>query len=1137
MSDDESVKSRGSNSLPGGLSAEKRSLLALRALKIQGRAVNARSETIRRLPRVEQPSVFPLSFSQERLWFLDQLEPGGVAYNIPGALRIRGALRAEVLERVVNEIVQRHEVLRARFEQREGVPVQVIESTGILKLETVNLEGVIEAEQKRRIEELAREEGGWQFDLVHGPLLRMKLARLAKEDYVLFFTMHHIVSDGWSIGVLVKEFGRLYEPFSLGQLSPLAELPIQYADYAMWQRGWLQGDVLEKQLGYWKERLAGAPVLDLPTDCPRSGIQSYNGGSEKACIKREWLAELNELSRREGVTLFMALSAAFKVLLHRYSGQTDIVVGTPIANRNHEETEGLVGFFVNTLALRTDLSGNPSFKELLKREREVAMGAYAHQDVPFERLVTELRVERSLNRSPLFQVMLNMLNLGDQTLNLPGLVVEEMAAVQIQSKFDLTLYVREQADGLKLEMVYNRNLFKQKRVEEMLAQMESVLGQAISAPETSLDSFRLATKWMEDSILPQLAMKLEPCWERAVHQLFEAQARTYPKVAAICEGPTCWTYEELDHRSNRLANYMRAQGIGTGDRVAIYGNRSANLVLAILGILKSGGSFLILNPSYPESRLKDQVQLARPRGCLYLEGTEAISPELANCLAGAPQSFSVELPREWIGPQNPFQTHSSDSPLVEIKPCHEAYVAFTSGTTGKPKGIVGTHLSLTHFVQWQGQEFGLGREDNFSLLSGLSHDPLLRDIFTPLSLGARLCIPKEPFWEGRNLAAWVEGQRISVMHLTPALGRLLYLSAGQNRQLPEWPALRYAFFGGDVLPEDVVKGLSELAPSVQCINFYGTTETPQAMGCYRVGNFRQWQNTGLRRIPIGTGIEGVNLLIINQSRQLAGLGELGEIWVRSPYLSIGYLEDEALNRERFQTNWFNSCKGDRMYRTGDLGRYLPDGNIEFWGRKDHQVKIRGFRVELEEIEVALQKHGSVQQSVAVARQDEPEEERLVAYVVLKGGSHATAPELKGYLKESLPEYMVPAFIVVLEKLPLTVNGKVDRKGLPTPAGRQTEIKFEAPRSQLELSIAGVWREMLNTEEIGIHDNFFELGGHSLLATRLISHVRKMFGVELPLRSIFETPTIAGLAEQIKTILWAASGSSDQSNSDRQEGFV
>jgi amino acid adenylation domain-containing protein len=1131
------VKSKASNSLLGRLSAEKRSLLALHALKNREAAVKTRQGTIHRLPRVEWPSVFSLSFAQERLWFLDQLGPGGVAYNIAGVLRIKGALEAEVLERVVLEIVRRHEVLRTRFEQRTGVPVQVIEAAGALRLETVNLEGMMEVDQKRQIEELAKEEGGQPFDLARGPLLRMKLARLAKEEHVLFFTMHHIVSDGWSMGVLVKEFVKLYQAFSQGQPSPLAPLPIQYVDYAMWQRGWLQGEVLEKQLGYWKERLAGAPVLDLPTDRPRPAVQNYDGASERAFINRELLVELNKLSRREGVTLFMTLLAAFKVLLHRYSGQTDIVVGTPIANRNREETEGLVGFFVNTLALRTDLSGNPSFKELLRREREVAMGAYSHQDVPFERLVAELQVERNLNRSPLFQVMLNMLNLGDQTASWPGLVVEEMAAGPIQSKFDLTLYAREQANGLKLELVYNHHLFEQRRVEEMLVQLESVLVQAVSLPETSLDNFRLAAKWTKELILPQLEMKLEPRWELAVHQLFEVQARACPKGVAIDEESSCWTYEELNKRSNRLANNLRAQGIGAGERVAIYGNRSANLVLGMLGILKAGGSFMILDPSYPESRLKDQVRLAKPRGWLHLEGARAISSELTKCLAGVPQCFRVELPREWIGPQAPFEACSSESPGLEIRADQEAYVAFTSGTAGKPKGIIGTHLSLAHFVQWQGQEFGLGPEDRFSLLSGLSHDPLLRDIFTPLSLGARLCIPREPYQQSLNLAAWVKDQRISVMHLTPALGRLLCLSAGQSRQLPEWPALRYAFFGGDVLAEDVVKDLSALAPQVQCVNFYGTTETPQAMGSYRVGNYGQWQNHRLRRIPIGRGIEGVTLVIINQSRQPAGLGELGEIWVRSPYLAAGYLENVALNRERFQSNWFNANPADRMYRTGDLGRYLPDGNIEFWGRKDHQVKIRGFRVELGEIETALQKHGSVQQSVVVMRVDEPGEERLVAYVALKGGSQAGADELKGHLKGWLPEYMVPAFVVVLEKLPLTANGKVDRTALPAPEGRPTAMKYEAPRSQLELVIVGVWREILKTEKIGIHDNFFELGGHSLLATRLISQMRETFAVELPLRSIFETPTIAGLAEQIKAILWAASGSPAESNPDRQEGSV
>ena len=1109
------MKSRASNFRLGKLSSEKRALLALRLLKSQKGAVKNRQETISRCTRADGLSMFPPSFAQERLWFLDQLEPGSVAYNIPGAIRIKGALQVEVLERAVKEIVRRHEALRTRFEKRDGVPVQLIEAEGALKLETVNLEGMNEEEQRRRIEKLAKEEGGRPFDLARGPLLRMKLARLGGLEHVLFFTMHHIVSDGWSTGVLVREFGQLYEAYSQGRPSPLKELPIQYVDYAVWQRGWLQGEVLEKQLGYWKERLAGAPILELPTDRVRPAVQSYNGAGERLVLSKELLDGLNKLSRRQGATLFMVLSAAFKVLLHRYSGQEDIVVGTPIANRNRGETEGLIGFFVNTLALRTDMSGDPTFLELLEREREVALGAYGHQDVPFERLVAELQVERDLSRSPLFQVMLNMLNLGDQKLSLPGLEVEQMESYLIQSKFDLTLYVVEQEKELKLEIVYNKDLFNKERIVEMLEQLELVLGQVVSLPERRINDFSLTTKWMTERMLPQLAVKLKSQWDVAVHQLFEQQAKKFPKAVAICEEQTCWSYEELDHKSNHLANYLRAQGVGAGDRVAVYGNRSANLVLALLGILKAGGSFMILDPSYPGSRLKEYVQLAKPRGYLYLEGAGEIGSELKKCMASFRKCFDLELPLDWSRSQNPCQTYSLDSPNLEIEPDQEAYVAFTSGSAGRPKGIVGTHLPLAHFVKWQGQEFGLSREDKFSLLSGLSHDPLLRDIFTPLSLGAQLCIPRESYLESENLAAWVKKQKISVMHLTPALGQVLCLNAERSHQPLKLQSLRYAFFGGDVLTEDVVKGFSDIAPLVQCVNFYGTTETPQAMGYYRVGNYSRWQANRLRRIPIGTGIEGVNLVIINKSKQLTGIGEIGEIWVRSPYLSGGYLGDLALTKERFQRNWFGNCKEDRMYRTGDLGRYLPDGNIEFWGRKDYQVKIRGFRIELGEIEAALGQHCGVQQTVVVVQEDKLGEKQLVGYVVLKNGSSATDDELKEYLKERLPEYMVPAFIVMLEKLPLTPNGKVDRKALPSPNLSKTVGMSGMPRIPTEALMATIWQQVLKIDQIGIHDNFFKLGGHSLLAARVISRVWEMFGVELPLRNLFEAPTVAQLSEKVE----------------------
>ena len=1107
------MESSAFNSWLDTLSSEKRALLALRALKSQESAVKNRQATIRRHTRADGLSVFPLSFAQERLWFLDQLEPGSVAYSIPGVMRINGTLQVEVLERAVNEIVKRHEVLRTRFENRGGAPVQVIRPEGVLKLETVNLEGMSEDEQGRRIEELAKEEGGRSFDLARGPLLRMRLARLAQGEHVLFFTMHHIVSDGWSMGVLIREFGQLYEAFSQGRPSPLVELPIQYVDYAVWQRGWLQGEVLAKQLRYWKERLQDAPVLELPTDRPRPAVQSYDGASERLVLSKELLDDLNKLSRGEEVTLFMTLSAAFKVLLSRYSGQEDIVVGTPIANRTRVETEGLIGFFVNTLALRTDLSGDPTFKELLKREREAALGAYGHQDVPFEKVVAELQMERALSRSPLFQVMLNMLNLGDQTLSLPGLDVEQMEAYLIQSKFDLTLYVTEQKEGLKLETVYNKDLFNKERISEMLEQLELVLGQMVSLPERRINDFSLTTRRMKEWA-PQLAVKLEFRWDVAVHRLFEQQAKRFPKAVAICEAQDCWSYEELDSKSNRLANYLRAQGVGPGYRVAIYGNRSANLVLALLGILKAGGSFMILDPSYPGSRLKEYVQLAKPRGWLHWGVGGEIGLELKEFVSSIGKSFGLELPLDWHRSGDSCQTYSSDSPNLGIGPDQEAYIAFTSGSAGKPKGIIGTHLPLAHFVKWQGQEFALSKEDRFSLLSGLSHDPLLRDIFTPLSLGAQLCIPKEPYLESENLTAWVKEQKISVMHLTPALGQVLCLYAERNHQPFELPSLRYAFFGGDVLTDDVVKGFSNLAPLVQCVNFYGTTETPQAVGYYRVGNPAGWQSNRLRRIPIGTGIEGVNLVIINKSKQLTGIGEIGEIWVRSPYLSRGYLEDLALNQERFQENWFSNCKEDRMYRTGDLGRYLPDGNIGFWGRKDHQVKIRGLRIELGEIEAALEQHCGVQQTVVVVREDEPGEKQLVGYVVEKEEGSATSSELRRYLKTRLPEYMVPAFIVMLEKLPLTPNGKIDRKALPMPEGGSAK-EYVAPRNGVEELLAGVFQRVLRVDRVGVHDNFFELGGHSLLATQLVSRIRELFEVEMPLRSLFESPTVYGLSRKVE----------------------
>jgi amino acid adenylation domain-containing protein len=1095
-------------------------------------AVIAKNQTI---PHRERAATCPISFAQQRLWLLDQLEPGAPAYNLPTAMRLTGLLNVPALEQSLSEVVRRHEALRTIFPAVEGGPVQVISPAQPLALTVVDLSQLAEAERENQARYIATEEARRPFDLAKGPLLRTALLRLAEQQQILLITMHHIISDGWSMGVLFRELGAIYEAYCGGRPSPLAELPIQYADYAVWQREWLQGEVLEKHLSYWKRQLAAAPaLLELPTDRPRPAVQTFRGGRETVALSRELSEALERLGRREGASLFMVLLAAFQLLLNRYTGQDDIVVGTPITSRHRVELEGLIGFFVNTLVLRTDLSGNPSFRELLGRVREVALGAYAHQDVPFEKLVEELQPERSLSHTPLFQVFLNLANTGQAPIHLPGVTVETLSSSEAQSKFDLTLYVREEEGGMRFNLVYNADLFGPERKAELLQQFQSLLAQAVANPGARVGGFSLVTPRAR-ALLPDPRQPLQSDWHGPVQSQFSRQAERVPQRLAVEDGLGAWTYRELEARSNQLAHYLLASGIHSQDVVAIYGHRSAPLVWALLGILKAGAAFLILDPAYPATRLIDCLRAARPQGWLQLEAAGPLSAALQEYVDTLNCRCRLHLPsRAGVAERGPLQAYSPKSPQVEVGPDDLAYFAFTSGSTGEPKGIVGTHRPLSHFFRWHVHTFGLTESDRFSMLSGLSHDPLLRDVFTPLCLGSTLCIPGADELEtpGR-LADWMQEQQVSVAHLTPAMGQLL---AGATPLIATRKicSLRYAFFGGDVLTRQDVRQLRALAPSVRCVNFYGATETPQAVGYFPVpaceepeGGKQEAQAVATEGVPVGSGVEGVQLLILNEAQQLTGIGEVGVIHVRSPYLAKGYLGDEALERQQFINNPYTTGSSDRLYKTGDLARYLPDGEVQYIGRADTQVKIRSFRIELGEIEAVLRQHPSVQESVVIARGDVPGDKRLVAYFIINQQAAPSITALRQFVQERLPQYMVPATFVLLDALPLTPNGKVDRRALP--ASDQVSLEqgraFVGPRDTLELQLTQIWQQVLGLPSIGIRDNFFELGGHSLLAVRLLVQIQKAFDKKLPLATLFQAPSVEQLAHTLRQQGWSATLSS------------
>lgn len=1071
--------------------------------------------------RIARDGTIPLSFSQERLWLLDQLEPGNPAYHISATLRIEGPLDVPVLEQSLNEIVQRHESLRTNFRTVDGQPVQLIfnisrgsetDPSKYLTLRIVDFPDLPPA--KRETAAMLRAAGECQrpFDLSLDLMLRASLFRLGDAEHLLTLTMHHIASDGWSMAILFRELSVLYDAFRQGKPSPLPPLAIQYADFACWQRNWLQGRELESQFAYWKQQLKNIPSLELPRDHPRPSAQTYRGERLALTLPAGLTASLKALSQSEGATLFMTLLSAFQTLLSRYAGQEDIAIGSPIANRNRTQIEGLIGFFLNTLVLRTDLSGGCTFRELMRRVRETTLEAYGHQELPFEKLLEKLRPGRDLGRTPLFQVFFNMINVEEISLKLTGLQVRPVPAATIHSKFDLTLYAREQNEEIRFNLVYNCDLFKRDRMAEMLRQYERLLLQAADNPDRTLPSFSLITPEAERR-LPDPTEPLCSDWSGAVHSRCSDHARRDGDRLAITDPHDRWSYRELEIRSNQLAHFLLEGGIQREEVVAIYGHRSAALVWAIIGVLKAGAAFLILDPAYPAGRLSDHVQAAKPRGLIRIDAAGPIPEELERTIRSTIRC-SVALPRlaEFSADDEPW-SYSTDDPDIRIAPDDLAYIAFTSGSTGKPKGALGRHQSLSHFLPWQEAEFGLGPGDRFSMLSGLSHDPLQRDVLTALWVGATICIP-DPDIIGApgQLANWMIRQRITFAHLTPSMSRILSGTADPGCQLT---SLRYAFFVGDKLTWSDVVELQRLAPSVVCINSYGAAETQRAVSYHEV---RQPPGepppNGI--FPVGKGSPNVQLLVLKNGAEMCGIGEIGEIFMRSPHLSGGYLDDELLTRERFPANPFTRQIDDRLYKMGDVGRYLPDGTVEILGRSDRQVKIRGFRIELGEIETVLSAHPDIRECRVLLRMDDTGEERLAACVTLQPGKTFSRRKLDGYLKTKLPDPMIPPAIICLDALPLTPNGKTDDQALAALDGEvnETEQTFVAPRTPVEKTLAAIWGKVLRRERIGIHDNFFELGGHSLLATRVLYRVREALHLEVRLRTLFEAPTIAEFAVSI-----------------------
>ncbi len=1061
----------------------------------------------------------PLSYSQRRLWFLDQYEPNSSVYNVPSALRLKGSVELGALERSLNEMVRRHEALRATFSMVGGEPVQVIAPSLAIVLSIEDLSDCPEEEREEKARELVREEAHRPFDLSQGPLFRSKLWRLGDEDHILLLTMHHIVSDGWSMGVLQRELSVLYRAFIHGESSPLGDLAIQYADYAVWQREWLEGEVLEKQLTYWKEQLEGIPaVINLPTDHARPAVQSFRGKRQSIELSKELTEGLKRLSRKEGVTLFMTLLAAFQTLLYRYTGQEDVVVGSPIANRNRSEIEGLIGFFVNTLVLRSNFSGNPTFQELLARVREMTLGAYEHQDLPFEKLVEELRPERSLSYSPLFQVMFNMADPWDSELDLAGLTIERILFSEAESAFDLTLYVKGQNDVISFDLVYRVDLFSESLMTCVLQQYRYLLEQIVGTPEKLVRSYSLVTP--ESAVLlPDPSAVLAEPPQQLVPDTFLSCAKKTPARTAVSQGEHTWTYEQLAERADAIGQALRASGLEPGAVVVVYGRRSPGLIAAMIGTLLSGGVLLLIDHCLPVKRKQLILKEGKARKILFIGDGNKDRVNADHPI----DSLSIDERTGLIIDYD--STGHLRTSLPAVSPNDPAYIFFTSGTTGIPKAVLGCHKGLSHFFKWQRETFAIGPNDRVAQLTGLSFDAVLRDIFLPLTSGATVCLPELHDEGGSDdMFDWLQRERISVLHTVPSLAESWLASAAAVRPF-SLPDMRWVFFVGEPLTDALVRQWrSTFQSAAEIVNLYGPTETTLVKCFYRVPTDMR---SGVQ--PVGSPITETQALVLAHDNQLCGVNEPGEIVLRTPFRSLGYLNAQEESQKRFVKNPFCDDAEDLIYFTGDAGRYRPDGALEILGRLDDQVKIRGVRVEPAEVTAILCQHPLVASGIVIGKENERAETCLVAYVVASEQGPTTASQLRSYLLERLPTAMVPSAFVFLGSLPLTPNGKLDRKALPKPDHRSSEPErdFISPRTELEKIVADVWAEVLKVERIGVHDNFFDAGGHSLLAIQTFSRIRVALQVDLSVRALFEKPTVASLCDYIEAIRWA--GKKNQPN--------
>jgi amino acid adenylation domain-containing protein len=1050
-------------------------------------------------------SAFPASFAQERLWFLDQLDAGTAAYNLPRAFRIIGPLKADILTQAFETVTQRHAALRTVFDSVEGEARQIVLSPVDVKIPVIDLTGIPKTERESEALRIAGEEGKKPFDLNEGPLLRPILVHLDEELHLLILVIHHIVTDGWSIALLFGEVTKCYAALVKNETPELPELPLQYAEYAQWQREYMSGDVLGNEIEHWKRKLAGAQtLLDLPTDHPRPSGHSWHGATEEISLDAAFLAKLKALAQTERCTLFMIAMASFQALLWRYTNQESILIGTPIAGRSEIEVENMIGLFVNTLVFRADFTHNLSFRQLMQQVRSFALEAYTHQDFPFEKLVEELIPQRSLDTHPLFQVMFTFQNIPKQIFEIPGLTIKEMPFEAGIAKYDLSVEVWENSE-FHCQFEYNTDLFELSTIRRMLGHFEKLLNAVVENPDLTVAQIPIMSARERRQVLGEWNQTAADYpRDLPLHRAFENQVNASPDATALRFAGREWSYRQLNHQANRLADRLIKNGIRPGSLVGIFLERSTQMVVALLGVLKAGAAYVPLDPAYPGERLRFLIEDASLSGVVT---HPSIISQLPSNAPNIVAFDSVAFDGDGDGPSGA----PVGNPSVLVSSDQRAYVIYTSGSTGVPKGVEGTHRASMNRFSWMWSTYPFKDGEVCCQKTNLGFVDSIWEIFGPLLAGIpNVIIPQEAVRDPEEMLQVLSRERVTRIVLVPSLLRTL-LDHAPNLQ-HRLPDLKLWSCSGEILAADLAKRFHQACPQATLLNIYGSSEVAADVTCHQVG-----ERDLASFVAIGKPISNTQIYLVDEFGEPAPIGIRGQIFVGGDNLARGYLNRPELTAERFVTNWLTPEQSPRLYRTGDLGRFRSNGEIDYLGRVDNQVKLRGLRIELGEIESVLATHAEVAEAVVVVS-GEGEQQKLAAYLVMQDENAApSAGELRRYLRTKLPEHMVPAGYWRVEGLPLLPSGKVNRSALAGSGAKPLVDQEElvGPRNEVEAKLAEIWRELLQVEQVGIEQNFFELGGHSLLVLQVTARIRRIFEVELAVRSVFEAPTIEGLALEVE----------------------